>query len=216
MLWELVQVHGAGRRTGRGAKSWRQTCLTCREKQPEQGWARAVSTHTARQTDPSPCSDVTPCTALGRKKTHDQLSSSPLHTSFSPSATWQKWMNTPLWLGKWIFDCWRMLQECKVGCYELCVLVLWLTHFPWARQRRGDCVRCRTQSTADIFKPDQSCHILLTAGTQESVSDTHRGHSTLLSLPHKCLTPVTLCFPGIFHLPRLLEHAQKSGIMESC
>lgn len=63
-----------------------------REKQPEQGWARAVSTHISRQAGPSLCSDVTPCTVLGRRKTHEQPYISPLHTSFFPSATWQKWI----------------------------------------------------------------------------------------------------------------------------
>lgn len=120
----------------------------CREKQPEQGGARAVSTHTAKQTG-SLCSNLTLCTALGRRKTHDQPSISPLHTSFFPSATWQKWIFPYGWGSEFLIagGCYRNAKWVAVNR----VFILWLTHFLQARQRRGDWVRRRTQRTADPF-----------------------------------------------------------------
>lgn len=60
---------------------------------------------------------------------------------------------------------------------------------------------------------------MLTADPQESVPDAqgHEGVRTLLALPQECPAPVTLYFPGMLHLPWLLEDTQilKTGMMES-
>lgn len=138
----------------------------CREKQPEQGRTRAVTTH----------GEANRSFSLHRYNS--------LHSPWQEEDTWSAFhftfahiifpichtteMSIPLGLGKWIFDCWRMLQECKVSCYDLCVRLFCGWH-TFLRQGKGEVTGWDFQTRpilphfADCWHPGECTRCSLTA-----------------------------------------------------
>lgn len=149
------------------------------------GGVRAVSTHRPRQISPALCSDASLLQSSWQEK---DIWSAFHFTSADivrPICSMTE-INIPLWLGKQVFDCRVMLQECRVGCYEQSACICFLSDIisQGKAEESGLGETYDAEHSRHIFTPDQGCcHVVLTADPQESVPDAQGYKGVALPLP---------------------------------